>query len=295
MRRLCSSMMIVALALATVPAAFAGGPPPLVEPPAGPAAPGTFRFAALGDMGTGDDRQFAVAARLAAWQAERPFDDVLLLGDNIYSDGNPRLLPARFEKPYAPLLARGVQFHAVLGNHDVDRGRNAEMAYKPFNMSGHAYYSFTAGGGLVELFGLDSTAFDDTQAQWLDGALGASHAKWKIVFVHHPLYSSARRHGSNARLRVQLEPVLVRHGVALVLTGHDHVYERTRPQRGIVHVVAGAGGALRRGDLDERSTFLAAGNDQVNSFVYLEASGDALKLWAVAADGKLLDFCTITQ
>ena len=295
MRILCACTLLAA-ALSLAPASLAGvPPPPMAEPPAGPPAAGTYRFAALGDMGTGDERQLALAAELAVWQAARPFDEVLLLGDNIYSDGDPKKLPERFERPYAPLLARGVAFHAVLGNHDVARGRSAELAYAPFHMGGRAYYTFTAAGGLVEFFALDSTAFDDVQAQWLDGALAASRARWRIVFLHHPLYSSARRHGSNARLRTQLEPVLVRHGVALVLAGHDHVYERTRPQRGIVHIVSGAGGALRRGDLDQKSPFLAAGNDQVNSFLFVEASADALKLWAVGPDGRVLDYCAITQ
>lgn len=258
-------------------------------PPRGQAPSGTVRFIAIGDMGTGDEKQLAIARRMTSYYEERPYDIVLTLGDNIYPKGNPADLPKKFEQPYAELLRRGVSFYAVLGNHDVSEGRTAEINYKPFNMGGRAYYSFTKGDNLIEFFALDSTAMDEAQLRWLDTALAASRAQWKVAYFHHPIYSSGKFHGSNTKLRRRLEPLFVRYKVAAVFSGHDHIYERTLPQQGVQYFVSGAGGQLRRGNIDRRSRFFAAGNDEVNSFMYVETTGDRLEFWAVDAAGNILD------
>jgi len=262
-----------------------GSPPPAGSPPA---AEGV-RFIALGDMGTGESNQYSLAAGMAGCHDQHPFDVALTLGDNIYPNGDPALFKEKFERPYAELLRRGVRFYAALGNHDVRLGREAAMRYPDFNMNGQAYYSFVKGGGLVEFFALDSTAPDAAQMRWLEGALSASGARWKLGYFHHPIYSSAMRHGSETRLRARLEPLFVKYGVAAALSGHDHVYERTRPQRGVQYFVCGAGGQLRRGDLDRRSPFFAAGNDQVNSFMCFEATPERLSFRSLDAAGKTLD------
>lgn len=262
-------------------------------PPGGAAPPGTVRFIAFGDMGTGDANQLAIARRMTSYLDERPYDTVLMLGDNIYTKGNPAELPQKFEQPYAELLRRGVRFYATLGNHDVRSGRTAQINYKPFNMNGRAYYSFTKGDDLIEFFALDSTAMDAAQLQWLETALASSKARWKIAYFHHPIYSSGKYHGSDTKLRKQLEPIFVRHKVAVVFSGHDHIYERTRVQQGVQYFVSGAGGQLRRGNINRRSPFFAAGNDDVHSFMYVEATGDSLKFWAVDADGNILDHGTL--
>ena len=248
-----------------------------------------FRFVAFGDMGTGDKQQSALAQQMATFQTQHPYETVLMLGDNIYPDGNPALFNEKFERPYAELLKRGVRFYAVLGNHDVRRGREAEMAYPNFNMGGRAYYSLVKGDGLVEFFALDSNNADRAQLLWLENALAASKATWKIAFFHHPLYSSGITHGSDTKLRGLLEPLFVKYGVALALSGHDHVYERIKPQRGVQYFVAGAGGQLRKGDLDRRASFYEAGEDEVSSFMYFEAAQGALTFQAIGSSGKVLD------
>ncbi|MDQ3012778.1 MAG: metallophosphoesterase [Acidobacteriota bacterium] len=250
---------------------------------------GLVPFVAFGDMGTGESNQLSVAAGMAAYHDKHPFDTVLMLGDNIYPDGNPALFKDKFERPYAELLKRGVRFYAALGNHDVRRGREAEMNYPNFNMNGKAYYSFVKGDALIEFFALDSTDYDRKQARWLDGALAASKAQWKVAYFHHPLYSSGITHGSDVKLRAQLEPLFVKYGVAMVLSGHDHAYERTKPQRGVQYFVSGAGGQLRKGDLDRRTSFFGVGNDTVNSFMYFEASPDKISFAAMDPAGNTLD------
>ena len=258
--------------------------------PKGKAQNGVVRFIALGDTGTGEKGQFAVARQMATYHAERPFNMILLLGDNIYPKGAPSELPAKFEKPYADLLKLGVSFRAVLGNHDVDHGGGiGQTNYKPFNMAGQFYYSFVEGNGLVEFFALNSNRMDQTQLAWLEGALSASKARWKIAFFHHPIYSSGKKHGSNKKLRLLLEPLFARYGVSVVFSGHDHIYERTAPQQGVQYFVSGTGGKLRRGDLNRRSPFFIAGDDSVHSFMFVELTRDLLNFWSVGEEGQILD------
>lgn len=267
--------------------------------PNGPAPAGVFRFVALGDTGTGKKAQFEVAERLADFHAKRPYDTVLMLGDNIYQSGKAADLEKKFAQPYAPLLKEGVKFYPVLGNHDVRQGRDAQVHYALFNMGGQSYYSFVKGSAseenLVAFFALDSTVVNEAQLRWLEQALTATTARWKIVYLHHPLYSSGKAHGSDTKLRVQLEPLLVRHHVTAVLAGHEHFYERIVPQQGIYHFISGAGGQLRRGDLRRNTSLTAAGNDQVNSFMFFEVQHERIQFWAIGASGEVLDQGSITQ
>lgn len=256
---------------------------------------GVFRFIALGDMGTGDSAQYALAKGITAYHDSHPFDTALMLGDNIYPNGDAAYFKEKFELPYAELLRRGVQFYAVLGNHDVRRGLQAEINYPKFNMGGKQYYTLLKGDGLLELFALDSTNMERQQLRWLEEKLAASKAPWKLAYFHHPIYSSGITHGSDTRLRAQIEPLLVKYGVAAVLSGHDHTYERTKPQRGVQYFVSGAGGQLRKGDLDRRTPFFAAGDDRVNSFMYFEVAPDKLSFWALDAMGKALDSGVLTR
>lgn len=252
-------------------------------------------FIAFGDMGTGDKAQYSIAAAIAAHHDNHPFDTALMLGDNIYPNGDPALFKEKFERPYAELLKRGVRFYAALGNHDVRRGREAEMEYANFNMKGRAYYSFVKGDNLIEFFALDSTNMTASQLRWLEEALAASKAQWKVAYFHHPIYSSGITHGSDTKLRAQLEPVFVKYGVTAALSGHDHTYERTKPQRNVQYFVSGTGGQLRKGDLDRRTPIFAAGNDRVNSFMYFEAAPTKLSFWALDAAGNTLDNGALTR
>jgi 3',5'-cyclic AMP phosphodiesterase CpdA len=254
-----------------------------------------FRFAAFGDMGTGDSGQFSIASGMTNRHGQRPFDTVLMLGDNIYPNGSSGLFKDKFERPYAELLKRDVRFYAVLGNHDVKQGLKGQINYPNFNMGGKAYYSFVKGNGLVEFFALDSTNMDRQQLGWMEEALTASKAAWKIAYFHHPIYSSGITHGSDTKLRALIEPILVKHGVAAALSGHDHIYERTKPQRGVQYFVSGTGGQLRKGDTDRRTPFFATGNDQVNSYLMFEATPEKLSFSALDAAGNTLDSGSLTR
>jgi 3',5'-cyclic AMP phosphodiesterase CpdA len=189
----------------------------------------------------------------------------------------------------AGLLKERVPFHAVLGNHDVQEGRQDQCQYPLFNMAGRNYYTVEQGDGLLKLFMLDSTDCDAAQVGWLEQQLKASTARWKLAVLHHPLYSSGRKHGSDLTLRRKLEPLFVRYGVNAVFSGHDHIYERTIPQQGILYFVTGAGGDTYRGSVDLKSPFRAASYDEDNHFMLIEAEHEQISFQAISETGRVID------
>jgi hypothetical protein len=255
----------------------------LAQPSTLPARANSLRFAVIGDSGTGDANQYRLAARLVAFRHAFPFELVLMLGDNTYGGESARDFQQRFERPYKPLLDAGVKFYAALGNHDTPNQR----MYKPFNMDGRRFYTFRPKSG-VRFFALDSNYMSKEQLTWLDRELGSSGSEWKIVFFHHPLYSSGGRHGSDYALRDQLEPLFLKHGVNVVLSGHDHFYERIKPQNGIYYFVSGGSAKLRRGDI-EKSELTAKGFDQGYHFMAIEIAGDEFHFQVVSDQGRTVD------
>jgi hypothetical protein len=246
------------------------------------------RFAVIGDWGTGCANQMAVGDRMTRMHANGAFDLVVSVGDNIYPDGSPEDFGQKFERPFAGLIETGVPFFTVFGNHDVRNGAEAQLRYPLFNMQGQRYYRVARGNGTIEFFMLDSTDMDARQLAWLDTSLGASSAIWKAVVVHHPPYSSGKRHGSSLEIRRKIEPILARHEVAVVFSGDDHVYQRVMPQQGVQYFVTGAGGQIRKGDL-ERDDLVIAGYDEDNHFMVLEATTSHLRFDTISAQGETVD------
>ena len=206
---------------------------------------GSLKFGVLGDFGTGDRTQYELAEQMAKLHRRFKYELVVLVGDNLYGSERPQDFKKKFEMPYKPLLDAGVKFYASLGNHDAREQRY----YKLFNMDGKLYYTFSPKAD-VRFFVLESTYPVPEQIEWLEKELKASSSNWKIAVFHHPLYSSGDRHGSDLRLREVLEPLFVKYNVSVVLTGHDHFYERVKPQKGITYFVVGSGGQLRTGNID---------------------------------------------
>jgi predicted MPP superfamily phosphohydrolase len=252
---------------------------------------GSFKFGVLGDFGTGDESQYELARQMIALHQGFKYELVALVGDNLYGSERPQDFVMKFEQPYKPLLDAGVKFYASLGNHDAREQRY----YKLFNMDGKLYYSFKAPKEDVRFFALETTYMDPEQLKWLEDELKKSGEKWKIVFFHHPLYSSARTHGSALQLRQVLEPLFIQYGVSVVLTGHDHVYERIRPQNGIQHFVEGSSGQLRSGDLRKPSPLTAFGYDTDQTFMLMEVDGDNLTFNAINRKGAVIDSGVIAR
>ena len=264
-----------------------------------PLKPGSVRFAVIGDSGRGDAAQNDVAQQMIAWRQKFPFDFVVMLGDNIYPPHVADDYVIKFEQPYRALLDAGVKFYAAIGNHDP----STELHYPTFNMEGRRYYSFRRNeqnlrgleGAGVRFFVLDSRSFDPDQLAWLHDALAKSRTDWKICYFHHPLYTSGR-YGNAARvLRLVLEPILIDGDVDVVLSGHEHFYERIRPQHGISYFISGGAGSLREADIRRPSAIMACGFDTDFHFLMMEISGDTLYFQAISRTGATIDAGSITR
>ena len=249
-----------------------------------PNKPDSVKFAVIGDAGTGSSSQRAVGKELATWRSRFPFTFVVMVGDNLYGGERESDFQKKFVIPYKPLLDSKVKFYASLGNHD---DAAIQRNYPLFNMNGERFYSFKPKDG-VRFFALDSNYVDKTQLEWLDKQLAGSGSEWKIMFFHHPLYSSGETHGSAELQRGLLEPVFVKHGVNLVLTGHEHFYERIKPQKGIQYFIIGNSAKLRKGDLS-KSELTLYGNDREYAFMLMEIAGDELFFQTINEKGQTID------
>jgi predicted phosphodiesterase len=261
---------------AAAPAGAAGGT-------LAPRAEKSLRFAVIGDSGTGDKAQYQVGERLTASRSVFPFEFVLMAGDNIYGSERPDDFVKKFERPYKALLDMKVLFYASLGNHDDPNQR----FYKPFNMDGKRFYTFEKED--VRFFALDSNYMDQAQLEWLEKELSSSRNTWKIAFFHHPIYSSGARHGSEVDLRELIEPLFLKHGVSVVFSGHEHFYERLKPQNGIAYFTSGGAAKLREGNIRVGSEMTAKGFDTDRSYMLVEIADKTMHFQALSRTGELVD------
>jgi 3',5'-cyclic AMP phosphodiesterase CpdA len=247
-----------------------------------PQSANSVRFAVLGDVGTGGRQQYQVGAQVTRSLDTFPFEFVILLGDNIYGSERPQDFINKFEKPYEGILSRKIPFYASLGNHDDPNQR----FYKPFNMNGERYYTFRKKD--AQFFALDSNYMDRTQQDWLEKELSSSNSRWKIAFFHHPLYSSGARHGSEVDLREIVEPMFIKHKVSVVFSGHEHFYERIRPQKGIYYFTSGSAGKLRSGNI-QVGPLTAKGFDTDFSYMLVEITDDQMHFQTLSRAGRMVD------
>jgi len=276
-RRSLLAVLAVALAFPLVSAA------PLAQELALrlPLKPNSVRFLVIGDSGTGDSEQYETAAQIIKYRAKFPFTFAIMLGDNMYGSERPQDFVKKFEQPYKALLDEKVEFNAALGNHDDPN----QVYYKPFNLGGKRYRTFKKGD--VRFFALDSNYLDPEQLRWLEKELQSSGSDWKIAYFHHPLYSSAS-HGPTIELRNALEPLFVKYGVDVVFAGHEHVYERIYPQKGIYYFVEGGSAKLRAHDV-QKAAQTAASFDTDRSFMLVEISGDEMFFQTISRKGVTVD------
>ncbi len=275
--------------------------------------PGTRRihFAAMGDFGTGGKAQREVAEALRARQPEL----FVTLGDNAYSSGTEQEFQSNFFEPMAGLLAE-VPLFASPGNHEyvTDQGQPyLDNLYLPTSPSGgERYYSFD--WGHVHFVSLDSNCAIglasperctlEAQQRWLEADLAASKASWKVVFFHHPPWSSGK-HGSQLKMRREFTPLFEKYGVDLVLTGHDHNYERSHPMkgeavagsgaRGIAYLVVGSGGASLRDFETSKPSWSALRNNKDYGYLDVEVEEGRLSARLLTPSGTVLDSLTLTK
>lgn len=242
------------------------------------------RIAVAGDVGENVPRLRRTAAAMAA---TGPYDVLLLLGDNVYPDGDPARVGEAVLTPFAEVLAQGAELRAIVGNHDVMKG-HAEAQLAALGQRGRWWSVERAG---VLLVGLDSTdPTNRAQLRWLRRTLTGSDATWKIAALHHPPYSAGFQ-GSSSEVRAVFSPILAELGVRLVLSGHDHDYQRSVPIDGVTYVVSGAAASARRtSGLD-----FTAASFSWHHFVELDVYPDRIEGRAVNQERRTADEWTLRR
>jgi hypothetical protein len=249
----------------------------------------SVRFVVIGDTGTGTEHQHELAQVLLRYRQAFPFEFVLMMGDNMYGSEKTVDYKAKFEDVYKPLLDQKVKFYAALGNHDDSNQR----FYEFFNMEGHEYYKFSKGN--VSFYSLNSNYMDKKQVDWINEKLAADTSEWKVAYFHHPPYSSGAAHGSDTKLREVVEPIFLKYGVNVVFTGHEHFYERIKPQQGVYYFISGAGGKLRDGNVKKDSPLTEKAFDRDLSFMLLEVAGDQMYFQVISRTGETVDSGVIAR
>lgn len=243
-----------------------------------------LRFVSVADTGTGAKGQYAVAGAMNAYHQKNPYDLVVLAGDNIYNNGEIEKISAVFERPYQALLKLGVKFQACLGNHDIrTENGDPQVNYAGFNMKGR-YYTFKR--NQVQFFALDTNSNADwkNQLTWLEKELSLSKAPWKVVFGHHPIYSSGQ-YGSNPDFIKTFTPLFQKYGVQLYINGHEHNYERTRAIDGTTYLICGAGAGNRPVGRSEWTKYSTSDL----SFASYEVYKDRIEVSAIATNNRVFD------
>lgn len=239
---------------------------------------------AIGDFGVGGSRQLALGTAVRRFEARNPANLLLTVGDNDYTK-SPGAFRDNWNRSFGWLREAEIGVAGALGNHDVEveAGR---YQFEMLQMPGPRYRRKV---GNVELFVLNSNAVDDAQTRWLAGALKTSRARWKIAVFHHPAFTCGA-YRAHPGVVARWVPLLERHRVRLVLSGHDHNYQRFAPRRGVTYVVHGGGsGYFYRitkcppGYPRRRRARLEHG------FLYLVARPDRLDGYAVNLAGRRTD------
>ena len=278
---------------ATLPA-FMRHPPPVFSVKA---ASASIRVVAIGDFGSGLQGQRDVAAAIVKMGRKQPFDFGLTLGDNFYPSGMTGPEDPRWhdwwEALYGPLHA---VFYPALGNHEwySDDGAAAEIAYQSASWCFPSpYYTFTAGS--VQFFAVDTTEISEAQVRWLDRAIAASTARWKVVYGHHPIFAPERDAKAGIYMdymRARLWPV-IRNRVDAYLCGHQHAMAHMQPVDGVHFFMSGGGGApLNKVAANAPGTLFA---ESRYGFLTLETDATKLYVSIYDVDGKAFASEAITK
>lgn len=243
-------------------------------------------FLAMGDYGVGGSRELSLGLRMKSYESQHDANWLVALGDNDYLE-SPRLFRANWQRSFGWARRAGLQVGGVLGNHDYEVGRG-RYELKTLGMPGR-YYTRRLGEGEVQLFFLDSTVVSATETAWLEQQLSQSVATWKIAVFHHPPYTCGG-HSGDTRVAREWVPLFEDYGVQLVLSGHDHNYQRFAARNGVTYVVHGGGAAglySLRGCPSSYPRRVRALYQ--HGFLYVTASDEQLDVFAVDMRGRAAD------
>jgi 3',5'-cyclic AMP phosphodiesterase CpdA len=279
-------------------------------PSRGSSAP--FTFAAFGDFGKNSDSQ----KRLRDQMARDSFRFLVTTGDNAYEAGRYSEFDTKVFQIYGEVFSKAAVFPTA-GNHDYATSNAApyldlfSLPRNAWRSSDHErYYSFDYGN--VHVVALDTnaplnvndSAATDDMLDWLRDDLSRTTQPWIVAVTHHAAYSTGS-HGSDSRVQSKLVPIFEQYQVDLVLTGHDHIYQRSKPLRGgqvttveqggIVYIVSGAGSAANYGC--GSAVWLAASFCAKSYGIYnrIHVNGDRLTVEAIDDAGTIRDSFTLSQ
>jgi len=270
------------------------------------AGAGAFRFLAIGDSGTGSPEQLGLASLM---QGEPGVSFLLHTGDIAYQRGTYSEFQAFYFDVYAPLMER-IPFFPTPGNHEYYT-QNALPYLAAHVLPGTdstdqnagRYYSFDWGDAhfiSVDTVLVASKSIDEV-LDWLERDLGRTRQYWKIVYFHHAPYTTGHHKEDvvSALVRERMVPILENHGVQLVLSGHEHSYQRTLPLRagepvergqGTVYIITAAGGASLQAIGDSP---LRAFGAAVHHYLRVEVTAGRMTITAVGLDGKVIDYVVL--
>lgn len=255
----------------TVAATTAAQPP---APAPGPAV----RFAVKGDWGWGGQRQAAVTRRMCAEQRRAPYAFVLTTGDNFYRpDGTATA--ENFTRPEACLIRSGVRWRPAWGNHDLGGDGTATALGER-----RRWYTFASGPLRVVVLDANDPGNAD-QARFLRRTLAAARQPVRVVAFHQPAYTLGLHAPGETQQRLW-GPVFRRHGVALVLQGHNHAYERFEVG-GVTYITTGGGGSPVYPCV--RFSRYVRACTAVHHFLIAEADARGVTVQAVRPDGGRIE------
>ena len=241
-------------------------------------------FLAAGDYGVGGSPELSLGLRMKSYESRHPANMLAFLGDNDYTR-SPTLFRQNWRRAFRWGRRIGLRINGVLGNHDyeVDRGR---YELRLLGMPG-PYYTRKLGD--AQLFFLDSNAVSSRQTAWLEQQLADSTATWKIALFHHPPYTCGGHSGDTDVVRSWV-PLFEAYGVQLVISGHDHNYQRFAARDGVTYVVDGGGAAglyALRGCPRSYPPRVRARYE--HGFLYVSATEDRLDVSAIDLNGWAID------
>jgi hypothetical protein len=251
-----------------------------------PDEPGSWKFAAIGDYGAGTEHLKNVAANIARSGASL----VITAGDNTYPTGRWQDYQKNWE-PFMGPVARSRKFMPALGNHDMYRDDlRPYFAHFP-HLKGLAYYTFVEKD--TQFYAIDSDQDlrpGSAQLAWLEEQLKRSKSKWKVVYMHYPMYGSTDH--DYPEISDNVQPLLEKYGVQLAVVGHEHNYIRSKAQNGVVHVLTGGGGQRVYPFLEKQAPHIAY---RAAAYHHLEVSVGAhtMVVRAIGEDGKVFDTVSI--
>jgi hypothetical protein len=253
-----------------------------------------YGFMVIGDFGTGDASEHAVAEQMRSWAANHSVHALITVGDNAYGGGDPLRLAEVWTEPFGWVEKTGIQLIGALGDNDLAFNDGRDV----MSLLGMPHRWYKQRTGFVDIFVLDTNeGASGEQTEWLRGALVGSTAVWRIAVLHQPLYTCSGE-GGRLALRGRWEPLFRRYGVNLVLSGNHHSYQRFAPLSGTTYVVTGGGGApLHKVEskCPPATPQPIIWNDKKHHFLYLSVRRSELTGWAVSSDGETIDRFSIDR